>query len=78
MTRFRETVRSLLREQVLDAVDHLCAKMPRADITRWHYGRDDAEGRPLDHFRWIRHHHGLIERITAWASQVVAAQPSAR
>ncbi|APE24947.1 MULTISPECIES: alpha/beta hydrolase family protein [Streptomyces] len=60
------------------AVDHLCAKMPRADITRWHYGRDDAEGRPLDHFRWIRHHHGLIERITAWASQVVAAQPSAR
>ncbi|WP_306326527.1 alpha/beta hydrolase family protein [Streptomyces venezuelae] len=60
------------------AVDHLCAKMPRADITRWHYGRGDAEGRPLDHFRWIRHHHGLIERITAWASQVVAAQPSAR
>ncbi|MFD4372974.1 alpha/beta fold hydrolase [Streptomyces sp. NPDC058486] len=60
------------------AVDHLCAKMPEAAVTRWHYGRDDAEGRPLDHFRWIRHHHGLIERITAWASQVVAAQPSAR
>ncbi|MEU9294614.1 alpha/beta fold hydrolase [Streptomyces sp. NPDC048266] len=61
-----------------EAVDHLCAKMPHAALTRWHYGRGDAEGRPLDHFRWIRHHHGLIERITAWASQVAAAQPSAR
>lgn len=55
------------------AVDHLCAKMPAARIERLHYARADADGRPLDHFRWIRHHGGLVERIGAWSSRVTAA-----
>ncbi|PHQ51440.1 alpha/beta hydrolase [Streptomyces cinnamoneus] len=53
------------------AVAHLCGKMPAARVDRWHYARSAAGGRPLDHFRWIRHHRGLVERITTWASEVV-------
>ncbi|MFE9358453.1 alpha/beta hydrolase family protein [Streptomyces olivaceoviridis] len=55
------------------AVDHLCAKMPAARIDRLHYTSADADHRPLDHFRWIRHHGGLVERIGAWAAQVTTA-----
>ncbi|MFJ7960170.1 alpha/beta fold hydrolase [Streptomyces sp. NPDC096319] len=49
------------------AVDHLCAKLPRAVVQRWRYRASDAGGRGLDHFRWIRHHAGLVERIATWA-----------
>ncbi|XUM05379.1 hypothetical protein ACQ86F_09470 [Streptomyces venezuelae ATCC 10712] len=40
---------------------------PRAAVRRWTYRASDAGGRPLDHFRWIRHNAGLVERIAAWA-----------
>ncbi|MEV7672928.1 alpha/beta fold hydrolase [Streptomyces sp. NPDC088752] len=49
------------------AVDHLCAKLPSARVERWTYRTADAGGRDLDHFRWIRHNAGLVERIAAWA-----------
>ncbi|MFB7452576.1 alpha/beta fold hydrolase [Streptomyces sp. NPDC056194] len=49
------------------AVDHLCAKLPSARVERWSYRSSDAGGRRLDHFRWIRHNAGLVERIAAWA-----------
>ncbi|MEU7283616.1 alpha/beta fold hydrolase [Streptomyces sp. NPDC045431] len=59
------------------AVDHLCAKMPAARVERLHYACADAGGRPLDHFRWIRHHGGLVEHIGAWAERVVLASDRA-
>ncbi|SFL34240.1 alpha/beta hydrolase family protein [Streptomyces pini] len=55
------------------AVDHLCAKTPHADVVRWSLTRAGASGKPLGHFRWIRHHTGLVERIAAWAFQVTGA-----
>lgn len=55
------------------AVDHLCAKLPAARVERLHYACADADGRPLDHFRWIRHHGRLVERVGAWAARVAAA-----
>ncbi|MCP9985345.1 alpha/beta fold hydrolase [Streptomyces sudanensis] len=55
------------------AVDHLCAKLPAARVERLHYARADADGRPLGHFRWIRHHGGLVGRVGAWTARVTAA-----
>ncbi|MFE0642588.1 alpha/beta fold hydrolase [Streptomyces sp. NPDC058877] len=49
------------------AVDHLCGKLPSARVQRWRYRSADAGGRKLDHFRWIRHNAGLVERIASWA-----------
>ncbi|WP_225804154.1 alpha/beta fold hydrolase [Streptomyces sp. NK15101] len=59
------------------AVDHLCAKLPPVRVRRWTYRSADAGGRRLDHFRWIRHNAGLVERIAAWAEfpAVVSAGP---
>ncbi|MFE7594220.1 alpha/beta fold hydrolase [Kitasatospora sp. NPDC057512] len=48
------------------AVDHLCAKLPSARVERWSYTAERADGRALDHFRWIRHNRGLVERIAPW------------
>ncbi|MFJ7906687.1 alpha/beta fold hydrolase [Kitasatospora sp. NPDC096204] len=48
------------------AVDHLCAKLRSARVERWSYTAERADGRPLDHFRWIRHNRGLVERIAPW------------
>ncbi|MGW3626418.1 alpha/beta hydrolase family protein [Streptomyces sp. NPDC000880] len=55
------------------AVGHLCGKMPAAGVQRWHYTRAAAENRPLDHFRWIRHCGGLVEKITEWVLQTVSS-----
>ncbi|MEV7569925.1 alpha/beta hydrolase family protein [Streptomyces tanashiensis] len=60
------------------AVDHLCAKLPAARVQRWRYRASDAGGRPLDHFRWIRHNAGLVERIAAWAEFPAAAEAGGR
>ncbi|GGV06903.1 hypothetical protein GCM10010275_53580 [Streptomyces litmocidini] len=49
------------------AVDHLCGKLASARVRRWSYRASDAGGRRLDHFRWIRHNAGLVDRIAAWA-----------
>ncbi|WP_306321412.1 MULTISPECIES: alpha/beta fold hydrolase [unclassified Streptomyces] len=48
------------------AVDHLCGKLPSRSVTRWHYPRSAARGKPLGHFRWVRHNAALVERIAAW------------
>ncbi|MFF9850239.1 alpha/beta hydrolase family protein [Streptomyces litmocidini] len=59
------------------AVDHLCGKLTSARVRRWSYRASDAGGRRLDHFRWIRHNAGLVDRIAAWAEfpTVTAAGP---
>ncbi|MDI5969532.1 alpha/beta fold hydrolase [Streptomyces sp. SL13] len=54
------------------AVDHLCDKMPRARVERWSYTVERADGRPLDHFRWIRHNRGLVEVIARWVFRLTA------
>ncbi|QMU78050.1 alpha/beta fold hydrolase [Streptacidiphilus sp. PB12-B1b] len=54
------------------AVDHLCGKMPAARVERWSYTVEQAGGRPLDHFRWIRHNRGLVAAITQWVSRLAA------
>lgn len=41
------------------AREHLAGKVPRAAVDRWQYTRDSAEGKAVDHFRWVRHHAGL-------------------
>jgi predicted alpha/beta hydrolase len=47
------------------AVDNLCAKMPRARLTRWLYTQAEAGAR-LDHFRWARHGAPMARRIREW------------
>lgn len=54
------------------AVDHLCAKLTSARVERWSYTAEQADGRPLDHFRWIRHNRGLVERIARWVHRTAA------
>ncbi|MFD5435951.1 alpha/beta fold hydrolase [Kitasatospora sp. NPDC127067] len=58
------------------AVDHLCAKLPSARVERWSYTAEQADGRPLDHFRWIRHNRGLVERIAPWMLAAAAGAAS--
>ncbi|POX38550.1 alpha/beta hydrolase [Streptomyces sp. Ru73] len=52
------------------AVDHLCGKLRGAAVTRWHFAARTAQGDPAGHFRWVRHHDGLVERIAAWTAEV--------
>lgn len=56
------------------AVDHLCGKMPRARLTRWHYPQQEAErdGR-LDHFRWVRDGAPVARRVKRWVDEVLEA-----
>ncbi|MBC9714732.1 alpha/beta fold hydrolase [Streptomyces sp. TRM66268-LWL] len=52
------------------ATDHLLRKVPAAQVSRWHYAEALAGGRPLDHFRWVRHSDGLSARIKEWITTV--------
>lgn len=57
------------------AVDHLCSKMPRAAVERWHYlPREDAEVR-ADHFRWVRQPDAIVARIGVWLTTQGALPP---
>ncbi|MFC5720556.1 MFS transporter [Streptomyces gamaensis] len=49
------------------ASEHLLGKIPRAALTRRHYARADAEGRRLDHFRWVHSGAVLAEWVAQWA-----------
>lgn len=46
------------------AIDHLCGKLERAEVTRWH-APPPPDAR-LDHFRWVAHHQTVVERIVTW------------
>jgi len=48
------------------AVSHLCGKLKRAAVTRWHY-RPLSDGQAkIDHFRWVKHAQPIVETISAW------------
>lgn len=51
----------------VEAIDHLCAKVPAATITRWH-----NTGDALNHFNWIRHCRPFIEQIIGWLDHQMA------
>ncbi len=54
------------------AIDHLCAKLPGARLTRWHYGATEAgPSARLDHFRWVRHGAPLAAYVRAWVAGVL-------
>jgi predicted alpha/beta hydrolase len=46
------------------AVDKLCAKLPAAEVERWHYHPDGGDR--VDHIRWARRGAGIAERISGW------------
>lgn len=50
------------------ATDHLLQKIPAAPVSRWHYTEALADGRRVDHFRWVRHSDGMSAYITDWIS----------
>ncbi|WP_326782946.1 alpha/beta hydrolase family protein [Streptomyces sp. NBC_00151] len=49
------------------AVDRLCAKLPAAEVQRWHYRPDGGER--IDHVRWARRGAGVAERISGWLAE---------
>lgn len=49
------------------AVDHLCAKLARADVSRWHYVPES--GQRVDHFGWVKRPEPLVERLKEWLEQ---------
>jgi predicted alpha/beta hydrolase len=49
-------------------LDHLCAKLTAAPVTRVHYTVAEAGG-PLDHFRWVRAAGPLAARIADFAAR---------
>ncbi|WP_328338362.1 alpha/beta hydrolase family protein [Micromonospora sp. NBC_00421] len=48
-------------------VDHLCAKLTAAPVTRHRYTATEA-GAPLDHFRWVRAGLPLTRRVADFAA----------
>lgn len=45
------------------AVDHLCSRIPRARLTRWHHAPADG---PTDHFSWAKRPAPIVDRIDSW------------
>ncbi|MEV1328632.1 alpha/beta fold hydrolase [Micromonospora costi] len=52
-------------------MDHLCAKLPAAPVTREHY-TVAAAGAPLDHFTWVRAAAPLAARVATFANGLPA------
>ncbi len=53
------------------AVDRLCARMPRAPLTRWHLEPEEMGCRSLGHFHWVKQADRLVPRIAAWLRGVL-------
>jgi predicted alpha/beta hydrolase len=53
------------------AVDHLCEKMPRAHLTRWHF--QPHETKYADHFRWVKKPEQVVARIRDWLRDETAS-----
>lgn len=49
------------------AMDHLVAKMPRAELTRRHLHPSDAGVPELNHFQWAKRPAPVAELLAAWA-----------
>lgn len=47
-------------------MEHLLAKMPHAEIERFHYDYRAFGAKPVDHNRWPRHPEIIAERVAAW------------
>jgi len=52
------------------AVDRLCQRMPRAQVTRWHLTPKDMGCRSLGHFSWVKQSERLVPMITTWIQTV--------
>ncbi|WP_172381798.1 alpha/beta fold hydrolase [Streptomyces sp. MNP-20] len=52
---------------------HLLAKVPRCALEEWEYTSEAADGKPIDHFRWVRYHAGLCTRLARWVGESVKA-----
>ncbi|MEO3773209.1 alpha/beta fold hydrolase [Micromonospora sp. B9E7] len=52
-----------------ETMDHLCAKLTGASVTRERYTVEQA-GAPLDHFTWVRASAPLARRIAEFASDL--------
>jgi predicted alpha/beta hydrolase len=48
------------------AVDHLCSKMPRAQVERWHYAPREDPRTNADHFRWAKRPDAIVARVGIW------------
>lgn len=57
------------------AVDHLCSKMPRATVERWHYAPRENPKVLADHFRWVRTPDVVVARIGIWLTTKGALPP---
>jgi predicted alpha/beta hydrolase len=57
------------------AVDHLCSKMPSAQIERWHYAPRQEVRVRADHFRWVREPDVIVARIGYWLTANGALPP---
>ncbi|MFF7726644.1 alpha/beta fold hydrolase [Streptomyces sp. NPDC008001] len=55
--------------------EHLLSKVPRAALDRWQYTRDAAGGKPVDHFRWVRHNAALSAHVAQWVRKATAGCP---
>ena len=55
---------SVVRDQFTphELLDHLCAKLPRAPVTRERHAIVGA-----DHFTWVRSADGIATRVVQWA-----------
>lgn len=51
------------------AVEHLAGKLVAAPVDRGHLGRDRAESRALDHFRWARYPTAVADTVVAWLDE---------
>ncbi|MFD8687473.1 alpha/beta fold hydrolase [Streptomyces sp. NPDC059651] len=52
------------------SVDHLLDKVRNAPVVRWQFTEAEAQGAPLDHFRWVRCSMPLAQRLAAWTASV--------
>jgi predicted alpha/beta hydrolase len=57
------------------AVDHLCSKMPRAPLERWHYAPREDPRSNADHFRWAKRPDAIVARIGIWLTTKGALPP---
>jgi predicted alpha/beta hydrolase len=48
------------------AIEHLCEKMPRAPLTRWHFQPRGPDAKYADHFRWAKKPDAVVARIREW------------
>jgi predicted alpha/beta hydrolase len=72
-TRLREFSRPLLAVSFEDdrlapkaAMDHLIAKMPRAELTRRHLSPSEVGVPELNHFQWAKRPAPVAELVAEW------------